>query len=219
MRKSVLATLLTAAVPGLLPAVALAQAQPAPQPAAADTQVVVPQVERRTVKPPRFPSNDFEIGLFAGTFSTQNFGSSAVYGLRLGYHITEDVFVEGAFGQTKVSDEAFRQVLPGGIFVNPTETLSYVNLSAGYNLLPGEVFFGRNVAKASAFYVIGGIGSTKFIDQRRQTFNVGFGTRLLFNDSVAVQADVRDHIFSLDILGRRESTQNLEVTLGVTVFF
>lgn len=219
MRKSVLATLLTAAVPGLVPAVALAQAQPAPQPAAADTQVVVPQVERRTVQPPRFPSSDFEIGLFAGTFSTQNFGSSAVYGLRLGYHITEDVFVEGAFGQTKVSDEAFRQVLPGGIFVNPTETLSYVNLSAGYNLLPGEVFFGRNVAKASAFYVIGGIGSTKFIDQRRQTFNVGFGTRLLFNDSVAVQADVRDHIFSLDILGRRESTQNLEVTLGVTVFF
>ncbi len=215
MVKSVLATLLTAAGPGL----ALAQAQPAPQPAAADTQVVVPQVERRTVKPPRFPSNDFEIGLFVGTFSTQNFGSSAVYGLRLGYHITEDVFVEGAFGQTKVSDEAFRQVLPGGIFVNPTETLSYVNLSAGYNLLPGEVFFGRNVAKASAFYVIGGIGSTKFIDQRRQTFNVGFGTRLLFNDSVAVQADVRDHIFSLDILGRRESTQNLEVTLGVTVFF
>ncbi|WP_425257238.1 outer membrane beta-barrel domain-containing protein [Rubrivivax sp. RP6-9] len=215
MVKSVLASLLIAAAPGLVQA----QAQPAAQPAAADTQVVVPQVERRTVQPPRFPSNDFEIGLFAGTFSTQNFGSSAVYGLRLGYHITEDVFVEGAFGQTKVSDEAFRQVLPGGIFVNPTETLSYVNLSAGYNLLPGEVFFGRNVAKASAFYVIGGIGSTKFIDQRRQTFNVGFGTRLLFNDSVAVQADVRDHIFSLDILGRRESTQNLEVTLGVTVFF
>lgn len=215
MVKSVLASLLIAAAPGLVQA----QAQPAAQPAAADTQVVVPQVERRTVRPPRFPSNDFEIGLFAGTFSTQNFGSSAVYGLRLGYHITEDVFVEGAFGQTKVSDEAFRQVLPGGIFVNPTETLSYVNLSAGYNLLPGEVFFGRNVAKASAFYVIGGIGSTKFIDQRRQTFNVGFGTRLLFNDSVAVQADVRDHIFSLDILGRRESTQNLEVTLGVTVFF
>ena len=215
MVKSVLASLLIAAAPGLVQA----QAQPAAQPAAADTQVVVPQVERRTVRPPRFPSNDFEIGLFAGTFSTQNFGSSAVYGLRLGYHITEDVFVEGAFGQTKVSDEAFRQVLPGGIFVNPTETLSYVNLSAGYNLLPGEVFFGRNVAKASAFYVIGGIGSTKFIDQRRQTFNVGFGTRLLFNDSVAVQADVRDHIFTLDILGRRESTQNLEVTLGVTVFF
>ena len=215
MVKSVLASLLIAAAPGLVQA----QAQPAAQPAAADTQVVVPQVERRTVRPPRFPSNDFEIGLFAGTFSTQNFGSSAVYGLRLGYHITEDVFVEGAFGQTKVSDEAFRQVLPGGIFVNPTETLSYVNLSAGYNLLPGEVFFGRNVAKASAFYVIGGIGSTEFIDQRRQTFNIGFGTRLLFNDSVAVQADVRDHIFTLDILGRRESTQNLEVTLGVTVFF
>jgi outer membrane beta-barrel protein len=187
--------------------------------AAANDPVVVPQVDRRDVPLPRFPSNDFEVGLFVGTYATQNFGSSAVAGVRLGYHITEDVFVEGALGQTKVSDEAFRQVLPGGVFVNPKETLSYYNLSAGYNLLPGEVFFGNKVAKASALYIIGGIGSTNFVDQKRQTFNLGFGTRLLFNDRFAVQADVRDHIFSLDLLGKRQSTQNLEVTLGLTVFF
>ena len=36
------------------------------------------------------------------------------YGLRLGYHITEDFFVQANFAQTKVSDEAFRQLLPGG---------------------------------------------------------------------------------------------------------
>jgi len=182
-------------------------------------QVVVPQVERREISVPHFPSNDFELGLFAGTYATQNFGSSAVAGLRLGYHITEDVFVEAAYGQTKVSDANFRQVLPGGVFADSKETLSYYNLAAGYNVLPGEVFFGSKVAKASAFYIIGGIGSTNFVDQKRQTFNVGFGARLLFSDRFAVQADVRDHIFSLDLLGKRQSTQNPEVTLGVTLFF
>src|SRR5450631_4483063 len=78
----------------------------ADQPASSD-QVVVPQVDRRDVKLPRFPSNDFEIGAFVGTYATQNFGTSAVAGLRAGYHITEDCFVAGVLAQPKVSDHLF----------------------------------------------------------------------------------------------------------------
>jgi outer membrane beta-barrel protein len=182
-------------------------------------QVVVPQVERREVKLPRYPSNDFEIGAFVGTYATQNFGSSAVYGLRAGYHVTEDFFAEGVYAQTKVSDASFRQVLPGGVFADEREKLSYYNLSIGYNLLPGEVFLGGKRAKPSAFYLIGGVGSTKFDQQRRPTYNLGFGFRVFPTDRIAVQVDMRDHIFSLDLLGRRQSTQNLELTAGLTVFF
>ncbi len=168
---------------------------------------------------PRIPSNDFEVGAFAGTYATQNFGSSAVGGLRIGYHITEDIFVEGVYAQTKVSDESFRQILPGGVFPQQKETLKYYNISAGFNVLPGEVFFGGRRAKASAVYLIGGIGSTRFNQQRRQTFNAGFGVRLFLADWAALQVDMRDHVFSLDLLGKRQSTQNLEATAGVTFFF
>lgn len=218
MPRSPLAALLLAA------AAAGAQAQtstppPSPSSTPASEPVVVPQIDRREVRRPKFPSNDFAIGLYTGTYATQNFGSSSVVGVRLGYHITEDVFVEGAYGQSKVSDEAFRQVLPGGVFVNETEKLTYYNVSFGYNVMPGEVFFGRNVAKASAFYLIGGVGSTKFVDQKKQTINVGFGTRLIFADWFAMQVDVRDHMFSLDLLGKKQNTQNLEVTLGATFYF
>lgn len=190
-----------------------AKAQPA------NEQVIVPQVERREVRLPRFPSRDFAIGVFAGTYATQNFGSSLVGGLRAGYHVTEDVFVEAVYAQTKVSDEMFRQILPGGIFAQETQTLSYYNLSAGYNVLPGEVFIGRNVAKASALYVIGGIGTTKIAQQSRQTLNFGIGTRVLFWERVAAQIDMREHIFSLDLLGKRQDTKNLELTAGFTFYF
>jgi outer membrane beta-barrel protein len=190
----------------------------ADQPASSD-QVVVPQVDRRDVKLPRFPSNDFEIGAFVGTYATQNFGTSAVAGLRAGYHITEDFFVEGVLAQTKVSDQLFRQVLPGGIFPEKKEKLTYYNLSAGYNVLPGEVFIGGTRAKPSQFYLIGGVGSTKFDQQRRPTFNVGFGLRVFLTDRAALQVDMRDHTFSLDLLGQRQSTQNLELTGGLAVFF
>ncbi len=189
----------------------------------ANEQVIVPQVERRNVKVPKIPSNDFEVGLFTGTYATQNFGSNSVSGVRLGYHVTEDFFVEGAYGQTKVSDEAFRQILPGGIFISAEEKLKYYNLSIGYNVLPGEVFIGRSWAKTSALYIIGGIGNTSlrigFDEQRKQTFNFGFGARVFLADWAALQIDMRNHMFELDLLGKRQRTQNLEMTLGATFFF
>lgn len=185
----------------------------------ANEQVIVPQVDLRNVKVPKIPANDFELGLFTGTYATENFGSSSVSGVRLGYHITEDFFVEGAYARTKVSDENFRSILPGGIFPTGEEKLTYYNISAGYNVLPGEIFLGRNYAKASTLYIIGGVGNTSFNRQKKQTFNVGAGARVFLADWAALQIDVRDHIFTYDLLGKRQSTQNLEFTIGATFFF
>jgi outer membrane beta-barrel protein len=212
------ATLATACVLALL-AHGSARAADTPVVEAPPDQVIVPQVERRDVHKPKYPSNDFEIGLFGGTYSAQNFGTSGAYGVRLGYDITEDFFVEATYGRTKVSDKAFRQVLPGGIFTAEQEKLKYYDLSVGYNFLPGEVFIGRNWAKASTMYVIGGVGNTSFDSQRMQTWNFGVGAKLFLADWVALRADVRDHIFTLDLLGKRSTTQNPELTLGMAFFF
>lgn len=182
-------------------------------------QVIEPAVPRRDIRLPKIPNNDFIAGAFLGTYATEDFGTSFVYGLRLGYHITEDFFVEGVYGTTKVSDENFRQILPGGVFPKKEETLSYYNLSVGYNILPGEVFFGSKYAMASALYLIGGVGSTKFLEQSKQTINVGLGLRVFLKDWAAIQVDFRDYIYSLDLLGQSKSTQNLELTAGVTFFF
>jgi len=191
-------------------------ADPPPPP---NDQVVVPQVDRRDLEVPKFPSNDFDFGLYRGSYSTQNFGTSWVYGAKIGYHITEDFFTEAVYGQTNVSDELFRQILPGGVFPKEKEKLSYYNLSIGYNLLPGEIFLGGRRARPSQFYIIGGVGSTKFADQRRPTFNFGFGYRVYLADWAALQLDLRDHVFSLDLLGTRQNTQNVELTAGLSFFF
>ena len=200
-------------------AVLSATAIAADPPRNTDNQVVVPEVDRRDVRVPKFPSNDFEIGLFGGTYSTQNFGANAVGGVRLGYHITEDFFVEGVYALSKVDDELFRQILPGGIFPTQKPKLSYYNLSFGYNLLPGEIFIGRRWARPAALYVIAGVGSTKIDVQRRPTLNFGFGYRVFLADWAALQVDMRDHVSSLDLLGKRTSTQNLELTGGLSFFF
>lgn len=211
------------AVMALAPLWCAAQATTPQQPG--NEQVIQPQVDRREIKLPKYPSKDFEIGLFAGTYATQNFGTSLVTGVRLGYHISEDIFVHAVYAQTKVSDENFRQILPNGIFLRPEEKLKYYNLSAGYNILPGEVFWGRNTAFASSLYLIGGIGNTNFIAsdkinrRNRQTFNYGAGLRVLFFDRFSAQIDMRQHVYTLDLLGKNESTKNLEWTGGLSFYF
>ncbi len=210
-------------VAGMLIAAAPARGQTsspggtAPKPP--NEQVIEPTVPRREIRVPKIPSRDFIVGAFIGTYATEDFGASAVYGARLGYHITEDFFVEALYGTSQVSDENFRQILPGGVFPNKEEKLSYYNLSVGYNVLPGEVFFGSRYANASALYLIAGIGSTKFLEQTKQTLNFGLGLRVFMKDWAAIQVDFRDHIYSLDLLGQRKSTQNLELTAGATFFF
>jgi outer membrane beta-barrel protein len=97
--------------------------------------------------------------------------------------------------------------------------MTYTNLSAGFNVLPGEVFIGSALARPSGLYLIGGLGSTELLGEKHHTVNFGLGLRLFLKDWAAIQVDMRDHVFALDVLGRRRSTQNLELTLGATFYF
>jgi outer membrane beta-barrel protein len=218
MHIQLLATLLSAALLAA-PSIANAQSTPASAPQPANEQVIVPQVDRRELTIPKIPSRDFEFGLFAGSYQTESLGSAPVYGLRVGYHITEDFFVEATYGQTKVSEDNLKPLLLGGTVLADGNKLIYYNLSFGYNIFPGEIFFSRNYARPSAFYIIAGAGNTELSKRDSLTFNAGFGMRVWFTQRFSVQLDLRDHFFKSDLLGTEEMTQNLEWTLGATFFF
>ena len=181
-------------------------------------QVIDPQVERREIKEPAIDRENFELSAFAGIMNIEDFGSDAVYGLRFAYHVTEGFFVEATVGQSEASLTSF-EVLSGGARLFEDRTLTYYNLNLGYNILPGEVFIGEGRAYNSNFYVIAGLGSTKFADDDRFTVNFGAGFRFLLTDSVSIHVDFRDHLFDIDILGSEKTTHNLEGTVGVAVFF
>jgi outer membrane beta-barrel protein len=210
----------------LLPALVLGGSLLAPagaalaaEASAASEPVIEPRVDRFGIELPRFPSRDFELNLFAGTYSVQNLGAHPVTGLRLDFHITEDFFVEASAGRSKVTDENYRQVLPGGIFTNGSSNLKYYSVSAGVNVLPGEMFVGAKRALASSIYLLAGTGNTQFAEQRQQTFHFGTGMRVLLNNRWALRVDMRDYIFPLDLLGLRQNTHNLELTTGLSFIF
>lgn len=186
----------------------------------AQEPVIEPDVARREIKPPKIDKDDFEIGAYVGMMSVEDFETNASYGLRLNYHISQKLFVEGSYGSTTVGESSFEKLSGGAQILPPDQRdLTYYDLSFGYNLLPGESFIGRNRAFSSALYLQGGVGNTNFADDSNFTVMFGGGYRMLMLSSLALHLDVRDHMFSSDLLGESKTMHNIEFSLGLSYFF
>lgn len=182
--------------------------------------LIEPEIARREIEEPEIDSEDFEVGVYAGLMTIEDFGTSAVYGARLAYHGTESIFLEAAIGTSEANETSF-ELLGGDVqlLTDDDRKLTYYNLSAGYNILPGEVFLGGKYAYNSQFYLIAGIGSTRFAGDDEFTVNLGAGYRLLISDWLTLHLDARDHMFESDLLGETKTTHNFELHGSLTFFF
>jgi len=183
-------------------------------------RVIEPQVERRKVKIPKIHSENVEIGGYFGGLSIEDFGTNGVYGITAAYHITEDFFLRADIGRSTAGKTSF-ETLGGNVqlLTSSERRFTYYDIGLGYNFLPGEVFLGRDVAMNSSFYLVGGIGSTKFAGDQRFTLSFGAGYRVVPRDRFAIHFTVQDRVFESDLLGKNKLTNNLEARLGATVFF
>jgi outer membrane beta-barrel protein len=209
---------LTAALAGLLFAVGAVRANDLME--HDNGSVIEPELQRRTITEADIDSEDFEAGAYAGVMSIEDFGTNFVYGVRAAYHITEDFFVEAAYGRTEANETSYETLSGGAKLLTDSERkFDYYNISLGYNLFPGEAFIGGGHAFNTALYVIAGVGNTEFADDSHFTVNGGAGYRFLLTDWMALHVDVRDYIFKSDLFGNDKTTNNMEFTGGLTFFF
>jgi outer membrane beta-barrel protein len=182
--------------------------------------VIEPEIDRREIEPAKIDTEDFEIGIFAGQLSVEDFGVNTVAGGHFTYHITEGMFLDVSAASSETEETSFERLSGAAQLLTDSERdYSYYNLSFGYNILPGEGFVGRNRAVNTAVYLIGGVGKTDFAGDDRFTLNVGVGIRLMPLDWLAVHADFRDYIYDIDLLGADKTSHNLEARIGVSFFF
>jgi outer membrane beta-barrel protein len=181
--------------------------------------VIQPNLDRRDINEANIDSENFEVGVYAGVIAIEDFESSPIVGARFAYHISEDFFVEATYAQADAGQTSF-EVLSGGapFLTDEDRDYTYYDLSLGYNL-NGEVFFTKNLVFNQSFYFKAGAGSTDFGGDNRFTVSIGGGYRLLLTDYFALHADVRDHIFSSDLIGEDKDTHNIELVVGATFFF
>jgi outer membrane beta-barrel protein len=182
--------------------------------------VIEPDVERREIKVPKIDTENFEVGIFAGELSVEDFGVNTVTGATFAYHVSEKFFVQLGAGRTDTGLTSFERLSGAAqLLTDPEREYTYYDVSLGYNILPGEGYLGKKRALNTTTYLIGGVGKTRFAGDDRFTLNVGLGWRITPLDWLAVHADIDDQIFDIDLLGQAKTAHNLGAHVGVTFFF
>ncbi|MFT5082114.1 MAG: outer membrane beta-barrel protein [Lentisphaeria bacterium] len=180
--------------------------------------VIEPDLDRLAIQEDKIDSENFEIGFFAGVISVEDFGTNNVFGYRMAYHISEDFFLEGAYGITEIGETTAETLFAVDI-VGDDHKLDYYNMSLGINLFPGEIFMGSNYAFNADVYLILGAGNTRFGGDEFFTYNFGGGFRMYVTDWLAFRLDFRNHLLTHNVLGQEKSIQNLETHAGLSLFF
>jgi outer membrane beta-barrel protein len=186
-----------------------------------DTQVQVKaDVERRQVFDDLLDSENFEIGLQGGIISIEDFESSGWVGAHIGYHITENFYLKARYGQAKGGETSFEKLVNSApLLTDEQRELTYYGLNIGYNLLPGEIFFSKDLVFNSIFSIELGAGSTEFAGDEQFTVNVTANYRVFLNDWVAWDIGMSDYIFDTQVTGESKTTHNLNFVTGIAVYF
>ena len=181
--------------------------------------VVEPDPELREVYEAQIDSEFFEVGVFAGILSMEDFGTDVVTGLKASFHATEDFFLQANYGTAEAGFSSSEGNPGNEIPIFNDRKYEYYNLLLGYNLFPGETFINQNLTLNSAFYLVAGAGNTKLGNDDHFTITLGSGYRIILKDWLTFNLDARDMSFESKVLGSTKQTHNLEFSAGLTAFF
>ena len=184
-------------------------------------QVITPEVTPREVSEAEIDDESFEIGAYVGIINIDDFGSEPLFGVMASYHATEDFFLQLNYAISEAGYTSFEELSGEDVrlLTDSEREYSYYNALIGYNIFPGEVFMTSNLTFNSAFYLVGGVGNTRFGGEDNFTITLGTGYRIILRDWLSWTIDFRDHIFKSEIIKEDETTHNLELSTGLTLFF
>jgi outer membrane beta-barrel protein len=186
-----------------------------------NTNLIEPEIERVEFDESQIDAYDFELAIYGGVLALENFDTNAVVGLKFGYHVTEDFFVQASYGKSESGETSFEKLSGSAPLLSDDERdVEYYIFSIGFNLLPGEAFLTDSTTLNTVLYISGGVGSTDFAGDDRSTIALAVGYRTIFIDGFSVDIEMRDLIFEMDIFGEDDdTTHNLELTLSLNLFF
>ena len=141
-------------------------------------------------------------------------------GIKIGYHVSEDFFVQASYGIGDSGKTSFEKLSGGAPILSDSEReIEYYLITLGFNLFPGEAFLTDSTTFNTVLYLSAGVGSTEFAGDDRFTIAYAVGHRTLFADAFSMDIEMRDLIFEQDVFADEEVTHNLELTVSLNLFF
>jgi outer membrane beta-barrel protein len=184
-----------------------------------ETSLIEPQIERVVFDESLIDSDDFEVAAYIGYLALEDFDTNIVTGFKIGYHISEDFFVQASLGTSSSGETSFERLSGGAPLLSDDERdIEYYLVTLGFNLLPGEAFATDSTTFNTVLYLSAGVGTTEFAGDDRYTIAYAVGHRTLFADGFSLDIEMRNLLFEVDIFGENKQTNNLEFTVSLNLF-
>jgi len=177
-------------------------------------------VDRRTVIEDVLDNENFELGVQFGVMSIEDFETNPWVSVHFAYHITEFFYAKARYAQSEGGQTSFEKLVNvPPLLTDEERELSYYGLNIGYNLMPGEVFLGRDFALNSVFSIELGGGTTEFAGDEKFTVNLSANYRIFLTDWLTWDIGMSDYIFDTNITGENKTSHNLNFTTGLAYYF
>jgi len=182
--------------------------------------VIRPEITRMEFDEAKIESNNFQVIASMGLLSIEDFETNALVGLKASYQLSESFFINTEFGQSSAGTSSAEVLLPGTTILSDDEKdYTYYIIGLGYDLFPGEVFMTDKTTFNTAFYLYVGTGNTEFAGSDHFTLSFGAGFRIVPSNHFSFSLDIRDHTFNIDVLGTDKLSNNIEISLGLGMYF
>jgi hypothetical protein len=86
-----------------------------------NANLIEPEIERVEFDESQIDSYDFELAIYAGALALENFDTNPVVGLKLGYHVSEDFFVQGSYGVSDSGKTSYEKLSGGAPLLSDSE--------------------------------------------------------------------------------------------------
>jgi outer membrane beta-barrel protein len=196
-------------------------------------RVIEPNKQTTSVQAAAIDTEHFELGLYAGLMSVEDFNTNLATGLSLTYHIhgTERFIAQVNYGSSETDKANFETI--DNFLAEEDRTFNYLNLLAGYKILDGRSFLGKRMKFNSAIYLLAGGANIEFANNDETGYVLGASYRVVLTDWLTVNFDVRDTVFDREFLAKTDfdgagnpvttnlskTTHNTEVLLGINALF
>ncbi|KKO44093.1 hypothetical protein WG68_17405 [Arsukibacterium ikkense] len=181
---------------------------------------IEPRIEQSQVIPARLDTENFVVALRAGVLAIEDFGSSGLAALQLSYHINEDFYLSVEYAQAKAGLTSYERLSGAAPLLTDSERQwRYYGAELGYVLLPGQVYPGGNYVFNTGWSVFAGGGNVDFAGDKVFALKFGSQLRVYVTDWLAVDLVVSDYVFETTMLAETKTSHNLNLALGLAVYF
>ncbi|WNO10719.1 outer membrane beta-barrel domain-containing protein [Teredinibacter sp. KSP-S5-2] len=187
--------------------------------AGSSAEVLQPEEQSSTVKSAAIDTEKFELGLYTGLLSVEDFSTKSVSGISFSYHINSRFLAQVQYGESDAGEPTAEKINEGVVFVKD-KTFSYYSLLGGYKLFPGTSFTSSKRKFDSDIYLLAGITNVDFAGQTETGVTLGASYRIVLTDWLTGNLDFKDHIVQRDLYNTgSKTTQNTELSFGLNILF